>query len=93
MIEHHFLKKNYWRRARTLRLSISATKDNSILLSGFGFPLDNDSYSDAFVYKLDENGKLSSIGDQTELSATSMVYQIRSKICVRSIFQQKDFMT
>jgi hypothetical protein len=26
------------------------------------------------VYKLDENGKLSSIGDQTELSATSMVY-------------------
>lgn len=57
-----------------LGLSISATKDNSILLSGFGFPLDNDSYSDAFVYKLDQNGKLSSIGDQTELSATSMVY-------------------
>jgi hypothetical protein len=55
-------------------LSLTSTKDKSILLSGFGYPIDNDNYADAFVYKLDENGKLSSIGDQTELSATSMVY-------------------
>ena len=57
-----------------LGLSISPTKDNSILLSGYGELYDNSNYTDAFVYKLDENGKLSSIGDQTELSATSMVY-------------------
>lgn len=56
-----------------LGLSISPTKDNSILLSGYGELYGNSNYTDAFVYKLDEN-KLSSIGDQTELSATSMVY-------------------